>query len=158
MPPIPPPLEKAPAGFPPTWYCNASAPIGGSPYPIIQNIITRPDNKLEYAGSALTWTPIDNWTACNIRQIYVSIPDNFIVEPDGAYPDLFVELVHHGTNVLTKHNLTYSIVPLRLYAGLITFRIDAQSLENLYGDYDFYISVVGVAKTQPPPSPAPAKK
>jgi hypothetical protein len=53
------------------YFCNSTKPTG---YPTL-TLVPRNDGYVEYAGTPLTWTPIGNATACDIRQISFNVPD-----------------------------------------------------------------------------------
>jgi hypothetical protein len=163
-PRTPPPIPLLPQQATPT---PAPAPAGlidcratPSPttsYPILAPL-PRTDAYLEYAGTLLTWTPIDNATECHIRQILFNVPDTMdngtAPGGKGVAPDISVQLVRHTTGDLIEAAQSYDIVTEK-NGPYILYRIDVQAPEVLIGDYDLKISIVGYPK---PTSPHSTKK
>jgi hypothetical protein len=148
-------LQRKEAPNPPKpYYCNSTQPTLGIPYPTL-SAVPRTDGYVEYAGTLLTWTPNDNVTACNIRQIIFNVPDvmdnGSCPGENGVSPDIEIQLFLHGTSVAVKAAQLYDIVSEK-NGPFIAYLIFAEAPDDLIGDYDFHISIVGHPKL-----PAPAK-
>jgi hypothetical protein len=105
---------------------------------------------VEYAGSLVTWAPIDNETECHIRQLYFTIPDTVYEGPSGTIngPDIFVELLETNSTTSVKVPISFDIVSF-VDGGSLFYRIDAQSMDPkriFSGDYVMRISVIATPR------------
>jgi hypothetical protein len=147
QPRTPPALHKKPPASPTQpatkLTCGRKvAPAGYQPLPPIP----RTDQYVEYAGSLVTWAPIDNETECHIRQLYFTIPDTIYEGPTGNIggPDILVALYKANSPNPVKVPVSFDIVSF--IDGSLYYRIDAQSTRNLRGDYVMKISVLATPR------------
>jgi hypothetical protein len=156
--PTPSPAPRTPPALhkhPPASITNPTSPLtcgrtvppnGYQPLPFLQNV----GPYVEYAGSLVTWAPIDNETECHIRQLYFTIPDTVYEGPSGTIggPDILVELFETNSTTPVKVPISFDIVSF-VDGGSLFYRIDAQSQDPkriLYGDYVMKISVVATPR------------
>lgn len=125
------------------------APDGYQPLPFVGPIA----GKLEYSGSLTTWAPIDNETECHIRQLYFTLPDTVYEGPTGNVPgptgnldgpDIVIALYKVGANNPVKVPISFDIVSF--IDGSLYYRVDAQSPNNLMGDYVMKITVIATPR------------
>ena len=108
-----------------------------------------------YHGRILMWPPIDNTTACSIRQLVFNVPDNMVDglgtdgSPDAPTVQLTVESNHSVAASVTPS--VFSIQRVQNGPGLIEYTVDAQSAQPVAGDVYLNITITGIAK------PVPAK-
>ena len=106
-----------------------------------------------YHGRILMWPPIDNTTACYIRQLVFNVPDTMVDglgttgSQDAPAVQLTVESNHSvGTTVTPT---VYSIQRVQNGSGLIEYTVDAQSSQPVAGDLYLNITITGIAKIAP---------
>jgi hypothetical protein len=148
--PPPPPQQ-------PPYQCNSTKPSGAL---TLQQVLPPDGVHLEYAGTLLTWTPNGNETECHIRQIIFNVPDtmdNGTLPCGSVAPDINIQLFHHGgKQEPVGQAQNFDMVLQQNGVGLIQYRIDIQTPEPLYGDYDLKIDIVGLPK--PPCATTSTKK